>query len=136
MKLDAPVSGIMTTKVEWVRPDQKLVDVKHLYEKVPFHHHIPVVEKTKVVGMVSLVDFMRAVGKAGLDDQDQVYQTILVKDIMTEKPATIKPDTKIGKIAKDMTKGEVHAFVVAERGVLKGIVSYTDVIRYLMRVLD
>ncbi|MBI3133053.1 MAG: CBS domain-containing protein [Bacteroidetes bacterium] len=136
MKLDAPVSGIMTTKVAVVSPDQKLVDVKHLYEKTPFHHHIPVVENKKVIGMVSLIDFMRAIGKASLNDNDQVYQTLLVKDIMTEKPVTIKPETKINKVAKDMIKGEVHAYVVTERGVLKGIVSYTDVIKYLLRVLD
>ncbi|MBK7129756.1 MAG: CBS domain-containing protein [Crocinitomicaceae bacterium] len=136
MKLDAPVSGIMTTKVNTVQPDQKLVDIKHLYEKTPFHHHIPVVENKKLVGMVSLVDFMRAIGNAGLNDEEQVYQTLRVKDIMSTKPTTVKADTPIGKVAKSLVKGEVHAFAVTERGALKGIVSYTDIIKYLLRVLD
>lgn len=136
MKLDAPVSTIMTTKVITVNADQKLVDVKHIYEKNPFHHHIPVVEGAKLIGMISLIDFMRAIGSAGLNDNESVYQKKKVKDIMTDKPVSVKPTTAIKKIAKDLAKGEVHAFAVTEKGELKGIISYTDVIKYLLRVLD
>lgn len=136
MKLDAPVSSIMTTQVDMVSPEQKLVDIKHLYEKTPFHHHIPVVVNNKVTGMVSLVDFMRAIGNASLNDTDPVYQNMTVRDIMTENPLTIKSDTTIKKAAKDLTRGEVHAFIIADHGELKGILSYTDIISYLLRVLD
>ncbi|MBK6524321.1 MAG: CBS domain-containing protein [Crocinitomicaceae bacterium] len=136
MKLDAPVSTIMTAQVDSVTPAQKLVDIKHLYEKTPFHHHIPVVENNKVTGMVSLVDFMRAIGTASLNDNDSVYQNLTVKDIMSISPVTMKPDTSIKKAAKEMVKGEVHAFIIADHGELKGILSYTDIINYLLRVLD
>lgn len=136
MMLDAPVSQIMTEKVVTVTPDQKLVDVKHIYEKTPFHHHIPVIEKNKLVGVISLVDFMRVVGNATLDENEDVYQKLAVKDIMSKNPLTIKPSTPIKKVSKDMTKGDVHAFLVSERGQLKGIVSYVDIIKYLLRVLD
>lgn len=136
MKLDAPVSSIMTIQVDSVTPSQKLVDIKHLYEKTPFHHHIPVVENNKVTGMVSLVDFMRAIGNASLNDNDTVYQNLTVKDIMSINPVTMKPDTAIKKAAKEMVKGEVHAFIIADHGELKGILSYTDIINYLLRVLD
>jgi len=136
MKLDAPVSSIMTAQVDSVTPAQKLVDIKHLYEKTPFHHHIPVVENNKVTGMVSLVDFMRVIGNASLNDSESVYQNLTVKDIMSTNPLTMKPDTAIKKAAKEMVKGEVHAFIIAEHGELKGILSYTDIINYLLRVLD
>jgi acetoin utilization protein AcuB len=136
MKLDAPVSTIMTAQVDSVTPAQKLVDIKHLYEKTPFHHHIPVVENNKVTGMVSLVDFMRAIGTASLNDNDSVYQNLTVEDIMSISPVTMKPDTSIKKAAKEMVKGEVHAFIIADHGELKGILSYTDIINYLLRVLD
>lgn len=136
MELKAPVSTIMSKKTECVTPTQKLVDVKHLFEKTPFHHHLPVVEKDKLVGMISLVDFMRAIGTATLDDNEAVYQNIRVKDIMTEKPLSIKSDTPIRKAAKDLAKGEVHALVVADNGKVVGMVSYTDVINYLLNVLQ
>jgi acetoin utilization protein AcuB len=136
MKLDAPISSIMTVEVATATKEQKLVDIKHLYEKTPFHHHIPVVEGNKVVGMVSLVDFMRAIGNATLNDNDQVYQNLTVKDIMSSSPLMIKSNTPIKKVAKDLSKGDVHAFIVADNHELKGIISYTDIIRYLLRVLD
>lgn len=136
MKLDAPVSSIMTKKLDKVTPSQKLVDVKHLFEKLPFHHHIPVVEKNKLVGMISLIDFMRAISNATLDDNEPVYQKTLVKDIMSVKPVSIRSNTPIGKVAKNLIKGDVHAFVVTDNGIVEGIVSYTDVVRYLLRVLE
>ena len=113
-----------------------MVDVKHLFEKLPFHHHIPVVEKNKLVGMISLIDFMRAISNATLDDNEAVYQKMLVKDIMTVKPLSVKSNTSIKKLAKNFVIGDVRAYVVCDNGVVKGIVSYTDVINYLLRVLD
>lgn len=136
MKLDAPISEIMSSEVHTVGPDQKLVDVKHLFEKTPFHHHIPVVTEGKIVGILSLVDFMRAIGSATLDDNETVYQNKLVKEIMSSHPISVKPDTAVKKVAKELTKGEVHALLVAEGDQLRGIVSYADIIRYLLRVLD
>src|SRR5688572_8506410 len=114
MKTDIPVSAIMTKKVDTVTPDQKLVDVKHLFEKTPFHNHIPVVENGKLKGMISLVDFMRAVGSATLDDNETVYQKTHVRDIMTLHPLSVKSETPVRQVAENLTKGEVHAFVVAD----------------------
>ena len=58
-----------------VSPDQKIIDVKHIYEKRDFHHHIPVTEAGKLVGIVSLVDFMYRIRGAGLDDNNPVYKS-------------------------------------------------------------
>ena len=33
---------VMTKNVVCVAPEQQLLDVKHIYEKENFHHHIPV----------------------------------------------------------------------------------------------
>jgi acetoin utilization protein AcuB len=135
MKLNAQVSTIMTKKVECVTPDQQLVDVKHLFEKTPFHHHIPVIENDKLVGMISLVDFMRAIGNASLDDRESAYQSY-VRDIMTTHPSSVKGDVTIGVVARELAKGEIHALVVTNEGKVEGIVSYSDVIRYLLNLLE
>ena len=37
-----PIDTIMTKDVVCVSPDQSIIDVKHIYEKEDFHHHIPV----------------------------------------------------------------------------------------------
>ena len=52
------ISTIMTKNVVCVSPNQKILDVKHIFEKKHFHHHIPVTENNKLMGMISLIDFM------------------------------------------------------------------------------
>ena len=54
MKSDS-ISTIMTKNVVCVSHQQKIVDVKHIYEKSNFHHHIPVTKNNK---LVILPDFL------------------------------------------------------------------------------
>ena len=74
---------VMTKDVVSVSPEQNLLDVKHIYEKKRWHHHIPVLDDDKLVGMVSLIDFMYNIVGAGMNDDHEVYKKLKVKDIMT-----------------------------------------------------
>jgi CBS domain-containing protein len=123
----------MTTNVKCVEPNQKIIDLKHIYEQQKFHHHIPVIEKNKLVGMVSLIDFMRAIHTASLDDNEQVYHTVEVKDIMTSNPVTILDNTSIKEATTLLAKGEFHSLVVAENNELKGIVTTADLLNYFLK---
>jgi CBS domain-containing protein len=133
MDKSQPISTIMTKEVECVSPEQKILDVKHIYEKRNFHRHIPVVENDKLVGMVSLVDFMRKIQNATLDDAEPVYNEVTVSEIMSRAPAFVSPDTTIETVAKELATGAVHAYVVAENGKVEGIVSTADVIRFFLQ---
>ena len=66
----------MTKNVECIAPDQYLLDVKHIYEKKRWHHHIPVLENERLVGMVSLIDFMYNIVGAGMNDDHEVYKKL------------------------------------------------------------
>mgnify|MGYP000026371894 CR=1 FL=1 len=132
MNLNIPVSELMTQKVVTVSSSQKLVDVKHIFEKKEFHHHIPVVDNGKLTGIISLIDFLYAIKSASLDDTEEVYNTQLVKDIMHENPITKPSLATLRDISEELAKGEVHAIVIADDGVLKGIVSTADVIRFFL----
>lgn len=132
MDRNQPISTIMTTEVECVSPDQKILDVKHIYEKRNFHRHIPVVEGGKLIGMVSLVDFMRKIQNATLDDAEPVYNEVNVEEIMSRAPAFIALDTPIETVAKELATGAVHAYVVVDDGEVKGIVSTADIIRFFL----
>lgn len=92
MNIETPITNVMTKEVITVTPSQKLVDVKHIFEKKNFHHHIPVAEKGKLKGMISLVDFLYAIKQASLEDDEEVYHKLTVKDIMRESPVT-KPSS-------------------------------------------
>jgi len=133
MNLNLPITEIMTKDVITVSPSQKLIDVKHIFEKKYFHHHIPVAEKGKLIGMISLVDYLFAIKNATLDDDDTAYHKLTVKDVMREHPIYKSSSSSLREVATELAQGDVHAVVIADGGNLKGIVSTADVIRFLLK---
>jgi len=129
----APISSIMTKNVVSVSPEQKIIDVKHIYEKKKFHHHIPVTENGKLVGMLSLIDFMYHIKGAGLSDDAAVYNELSVKDIMTPNPYAVNAETTITAVAEELSKGRYRAIPIVENEKIVGIVSTADVIRFYMK---
>ncbi|RXP63572.1 CBS domain-containing protein [Lutibacter sp. HS1-25] len=127
------VTKIMTKNVVCVSPEQSLLDVKHIYEKKEFHHHIPVTENEKLVGIVSLIDFMYNIAGAGLSDDNIVYSKLKVKDIMTKHPFYLTTNATIKDVSEVLAKGNYHAVpIVEEDKKIVGIVSTADVIKFLL----
>lgn len=133
MDLNSPVSIIMTQNVECVEPEQKIIDLKHIYEKPKFHHHIPVTSAGKLVGVVSLIDFMRAIHNATLDDNEEVYHSVTARDIMTLNPVSVSPESSIKDVASILSKGEFHSVLVTEKEIVKGIVTTADLLKYFLK---
>jgi acetoin utilization protein AcuB len=132
MKTDT-IKALMTKEVISVSPEQKLLDVKRIYEKEHFHHHIPVTENGKLVGMVSLADFMYGINGAGLDDGHDVYSKKCVRDIMTPNPKYVSSNTSITAISDMLSKGRYRALPVVDEHKMVGIVTTADIIRYLLK---
>lgn len=131
MNLDAALSSIMTSTLESVGPRDKILALKHIYEQPRFHSHVPVIEQGKIVGVVSLINFMHAIKGATLDDSEAVYNTTEVGEIMTEHPETLRPDSTIRDAVKILSRGEFHSILIAIEGELKGIVTTTDILKLL-----
>jgi len=127
-----PISSIMTKNVVCVSPDQKIIDVKHIYEKKNFHHHIPVTEDGELKGMISLIDFMYNIAGAGMSDSSKVYSELKVKDIMTQKPFYLTINATVEDAAKQLEKGYFHAVPILENNKIVGIVSTADIIKYFL----
>jgi CBS domain-containing protein len=126
------ISEIMTREVISVTPEQKLLDVKHIYEKENFHHHIPVVKNNQLVGMISLADFMYSINGAGLDDDDMIYTEKQVQDIMMPNPKCVDINAPIDDVADTLTKVRFRALPVVENKQLVGIVTTADIIRHYL----
>lgn len=122
----------MTKHVVCVSPEQNLIDVKHIYEKKNFHHHIPVVENNKLVGMVSLIDFMYNISGAGIDDDTTIYKELSVKDIMSKNPFYLTTTSTIEEVAKVLIEGNYHAIPILENDKIVGIVSTADIIKFFL----
>lgn len=133
MDLDSTISSIMTKEVVCVEPQQKLIDLKHIYERPDFHSHVPVTQDDKLVGIVSLINFMRAIHDASLDDDEAVYHNLTVADIMTPNPTTVKSDLSIREAAEILAKGQFHSLIISDNDSVTGILTTTDLIKHMLK---
>ncbi len=58
---------------------------------------------------------------------------ILVSDVMTRDPVTVKPDTTLFDCAKEMVKKRVGTLLLAEKKTLVGILSEKDILWALIK---
>ncbi|GAB4032247.1 hypothetical protein GCM10028809_30330 [Spirosoma gilvum] len=104
------------------------------------HHkirHVPVVDANEIVGMISKTDVNRLTFSSlfeGQEDADEaVLQILSIDQVMTHKPRTIPVGMTIREVAEVFAEEEFHALpVVDEENKLVGIVTTTDLIKYLL----
>ena len=136
MKHKVPVSTIMTKNVVKLNVSDNLTKAETLFKK---HHirHIPVVQDNIIIGMLSYTDLLRISFADEVDDDENsiditVYNMFSVEQVMTKNLTTIVPATTIKEAAEILSKNEFHALPVLENDVLVGIVTTTDLIKYLI----
>ena len=138
MKKQESVSRIMTKHVHTAKLDDKLLDI---YELVRKHHirHIPILQENQLVGIISKTDLSRLTFSglfAGEEDADEaVFDMLTIGQVMSHKPRVVKNTDTIKAVAKILSTEEYHALPVVDaedKSVLVGIVTTTDVIKYLL----
>ena len=130
------VKDLMQTSVYTVAPDDLIDRVFFLlhYEKI---RHIPVIEKEKVVGIVTDRDLYKALGpksnSKGIETgKGKVGQHVIprmVRNIMHRKVITIEPDDHSGKAAFLMADKRIGALPVTHKGKLVGIITATNILK-------
>jgi CBS domain-containing protein len=135
MKKRESISHIMSTALFTVHPKQTLWEVKEIFEQQQIRH-IPVLSGSDIVGIVSLTDLMRVTYGVAKDDTEKnqaVYQSVTVEQAMTPDPKVVSEDSTIREVAEMLVEKDFHAVpVVGEGGALKGLVTTTDLVRYLL----
>ncbi|NOQ63697.1 MAG: CBS domain-containing protein [Methyloprofundus sp.] len=135
------VEDLMTKKVFTVEPHDMIDRVFFLihYEKV---RHLPVVEKGKVVGIVSDRDLYKALGPKSNSNSIAAEGTtelhVLPKKvvhIMHRGVITVKTDTYASKAASLMAENKIGALpVVDSKNKLVGILSATDILQVFAKL--
>jgi CBS domain-containing membrane protein len=136
MKHRVPVSAIMTKNIIKLTISDDLTKAESLFK----HHkirHIPVVSGTTIIGMLSYTDLLRISFADAIDDDEEVvdttvYNMFTVEQVMAKKLITISPETTIKEAAEILASNEFHALPVCEGSLLVGIVTTTDLIKYLI----
>jgi CBS domain-containing protein len=98
--------------------------------------HLPVMNGNAVIGMISRTDLNRLTFGALFENQDGADESVLemlsITQVMTSKPRTVRSDESIKDVAEIFANEEFHALPVVDDHELKGIVTTTDVIQYLL----
>lgn len=136
MKNRVPVSSIMTKNVIKLNLSDDLTKAEKLFKQHKVRH-IPVVSGNKIVGMLSYTDLLRISFVDAVDDDAEivdttVYNMFSIEQVMAKHLVTISPDTTIKETAEILSKREFHALPVCLGELLVGIVTTTDLIKYLI----
>ena len=136
MKQNVPVSAIMTKHVIKLNVNDDLTKAESLFKK--YHiRHIPVVNGNIILGMLSYTDLLRISFADAVDEDEKsvdvtVYNMFSVEQVMARNLVKVSPDTSIKEVAEILSKKEFHALPVVEDELLVGIVTTTDLIKYLI----
>lgn len=135
MKKREPVSHIMTSHLHTVKEEDSLSEVVDIFRKYQIRH-LPVTKGGKITGIISSTDINRLTFGRLFDNQDGtdevVLQMLKVPQVMTSKIRTVTPDTSIKEVAEIFATEHFHALPITDGDTLKGIVTTTDVIKYML----
>jgi len=128
------VKDIMSTDVEVVGRNDDLSQVEDLMVAKKLRH-VPVLENGELIAIVSQRDLFKAMMSSTMGYGEKAQQAYLhsvrVKEIMTYPVVTVAPDTAVGEAADLMVQKGIGCLPVVAGTQLVGIVTKTDLLRYL-----
>lgn len=136
MKRNEPVSKIMSTNVVTVHHGDPVSRVRRVVKERGVHH-IPVVNGDQLIGIVSFSDILRvSFGDAFNTDERTVDatldHTLKLEDIMAKNPVSLQESATIREAAVVLAQGDFHAVPIVHGTKLVGIITSTDLIKYLL----
>ena len=128
------VKDVMSTEVTVVDRNDALSHVEDLMVAKKLRH-VPVVENGELVAIVSQRDVFKAMMSStmgyGEKAQKAYLHSVRVKEIMTDPVVTVAPDTAVGEAAALMLNRGIGCLPVLDGTQLVGIVTKTDLLRYV-----
>lgn len=131
-----PVSAIMTKDLVTINHSDDLTTAELLFKKNNIRH-IPVVNGSQIIGMLSYTDLLRisyadAVDEYETDVDTMVYNMFTIEQVMAKKLVKVDSQSTIKEVAEILSEKEFHALPVVDKEELVGIVTTTDLINYLL----
>lgn len=133
MSRDVLVSDIMTHKVICANLNNKLSQVLDFFSIFKIQH-LPVLDDEKIVGIISNKDVLEFINihlkKSESLTESYLDNNFSLESIMTKNPITIRPDALIDEVFQQLAPGNIQCMIVESNGILKGIITTKDLIRF------
>jgi acetoin utilization protein AcuB len=132
------IRDVMTKNPVTVTSDTLVFDARRIMKEKNFRR-LPVVDKGKLLGIVTLQDINEAVpsptDSSSAHEYYSISSKIKVKEIMKANPFTVSPDTPFEEVLKIGQDRKISSYLVVEAGKLVGIATESDLVRFVTRVL-
>lgn len=133
------VREFMTTDVTTVQETDSLLDATMIFVRSTLRH-LPVLREKKLVGVVTERDVKQfspsILSGISPDEYNQLMETTPISRVMTRDPATVSPGQPMFEAVKILTTRRIGCLPVVENGELMGILTTTDMLRLLARMLE
>ncbi|HEX7477234.1 MAG TPA: CBS domain-containing protein [Polyangiales bacterium] len=145
MNIPCLVADIMTRDVAVLHEED---NVEHILQRMDGLQlrHVPVVDGSRLVGLVSHQDMLRlTVTELLLDDPvsrtrgqflEEQEENTFVARVMTRDPVTVTPQTPIANAAELLLRTKIGCLPVVDNDRLVGIVTKTDLLGLLVQLLN
>jgi CBS domain-containing protein len=134
IRAETRVRDIMQTGVVTVSAGDTLSTVEDIMT-LGGVRHMPVVRGGTLVGVVSERDLLRAslsnLTAFGQEERRAFLQVVEITRVMSTPPVVIDPDAEIEQAARLLAENRIGCLPVIEEGKLVGLVTETDVLRYI-----
>ncbi len=134
------VKEIMSADVISVHDNQNLSAVARIFRENTIHH-VPVLKGKKPVGIISTQDIFKLIFDFDSTDT-RMLDTLLdhtynIKDVMTGKLVIFDEDSSLKDAAKILSDSSLHSIMIVNaKGDLTGIVTTTDLVRFLYKNIE
>jgi CBS domain-containing protein len=129
MEIIGTVSSLLQDKSSqiWsIRPDVTVYEAIELMAAKNIGS-VPVVERGRLLGMLSERDYTRKVVLKGRSSKDTT-----AREIMSTELTSVSPSDTIGECMRLMTEGRVRHLPVLENNELVGILSIGDLVKWII----
>ena len=132
------IRDMMTRNPVTVDSETLVMDAQKIMKENSIRR-LPVVDKGKLVGIVTKHDLLEAspspATSLSVHELNYLLSKMKVKEIMKKNPVTLTPDTPFEEALKIGQERKIGSFPVVENGKVVGIATESDIVRFLNRAL-
>lgn len=121
--MNEKVETIMIKNLITLGPESTVSHAVEIFKSKKIHH-IPITDEGRLVGLITTHDLWNKFVAP------ENFDSTLIKDVMAKKLIKLDPEDKIGTAAELFLDNRFHALPVVSDGILVGLVTTFDVLRY------